>query len=63
MTIYTSRLLKDFEKGFMLDGWGPHPTLEGPYRGPDNQVYYYNPYTDRLVDPKTSILPKLPETV
>jgi hypothetical protein len=47
----------------MLDGWGPHPTLEGPFRGPNNQVYYYNPYTDRLVDPKTSILPKLPETV
>ena len=37
----------------MLDGWGPHPFLQGPYRGPDRRVYYYDPLTDRLVDPKT----------
>jgi hypothetical protein len=63
MTIYSSRVLRDFEKGFMLDGWGPHPVLHGPFRGPDNQVYYYDPYTDSLVDPKLEFLSKIPETV
>lgn len=53
MATYTAGCLKNFKLGFVLDGYAPVTGLQGPYRGPDNQVYYYEPQRDQLIDPES----------